>query len=176
MATTDIQITVDAAAIAQQVQNSKLPPGTPAKPTHIGSYSESMIYIAAASQNGNNTGNNQQQPKLSLQALKGDTVHWTINAFENADNTVYLYNGLFRPGNIITSSTFQSVPATNYLPPSGEPETAPAAYKNQCTFARSTVIKAAAQVEYTCCFMVVNNTDGSIVGYFSWSALIHIID
>lgn len=173
MATINIQIAVDAATLAEQVQDQKLSPGSLNGPTGLGAYSASNVYITMTSQNGNVVDNSQGQSELTVKANSGDTIEWAINTFDNnADNTVYLYNGAFNPSDAISALTYHSAQVGNYFPPSGNPTAAPSLYTNQVTYAQADIQKLNVQIQYTLSFIVVDNASGSIIGYFSWDPFI----
>lgn len=179
MSTINIQIAVDATAI---VENKSLGQGSQGSPTSLGSWTQSDVYISMTTQSGN-VNNNEGQSELEINANSGDTIEWTINTFDNnADYTVYLYNGTFNSqtqgvpaSEVITSLNYLSVQVNNYLPPSGSPTSAPTLFQNQVNFAQATLLKPGAVLQYTLSFILVNNTTGSIYGYYSWDPFINVI-
>ncbi|OKS87814.1 AidA/PixA family protein [Mucilaginibacter polytrichastri] len=178
MSIINIQILVDAAAIVAKA----LPAGSETNPTGLGSWSQSDVYISMTTQSGN-VNNNEGQSELEVNANSGDTIEWSINTFDNnADNTVYLYNGTFNSqtqgipaSQAISPLVYLSVKVNNYLPPSGNVTGTPTLYQNQVAFAQATLLQPGVVLQYTLSFIVINNTTGSIVGYYSWDPFINVI-
>jgi hypothetical protein len=98
MATINVLIAVDGAAIASQVADGSLSAGSQASPTYLGAYGSSNVYISMIAPNtyvSNGTpGQGQGQSELQVSANGGDTVEWAITTFDNNfDQTPFLYNG-----------------------------------------------------------------------------------
>lgn len=179
MSTINIQIAVDSNAI---VENASLSKGSQGSPTGLGAWSQSDVYISMTTQNGN-VNNNEGQSELEVNANSGDTIEWTINTFDNnADYTVYLYNGVFNSqtqgvtaSQVISPLNYLSVQVNNYLPPSGNPTGTPTLFQNQVNFAQATLLKPGAVLQYTLSFVLVNNATGNIYGYYSWDPFINVV-
>lgn len=175
MATINIQIAVDAATLAEQVQDGSISAGSVNSPTYLGSYTSSDVYICMITQSGNVNNNTQGESELSVSANGGDTLEWAMTTFDNNDDyTAFLYAGNFTPASAMTALTYIAPQTTIYLPPSGNPTGTLTAYTNQTSFAQATVIQTNLSVQYNLSFIVVNNKNGTVVGYFYWDPFIAV--
>ena len=176
MATINILIAVDAAMIAEQVNDRSLSPGSQGAPTSLGAWSQSNVYICMITQSGNVNNNSAQgQSELNVNANSGDTLEWAITTFDNDDDyTAFLYTGTFNPATAMTGLNYIAPQTTIYLPPSGNPTGGLTAYTNQTSYAQATVIQTNVTVQYTLSFAVVNNETGAVVVYFSWDPFITV--
>ncbi len=183
----NIQIQVDAATLAKNAQLHKKFAGTLDKPTNLGSWNESDVYISMTTQHSNVTYDSKKQAtegqghsELAVKANSNDTLSWTINTFDNnTDYTVYLYNGVFNPQDknpepAITPLTYISAEVLNYLPPSGNPTADPKPHNKQVASAQATVLRLGVTIQYVLSFIVVDNSTAEIVGYFSWDPFINV--
>lgn len=188
--TINVLITIDGETLYNKVQDGSLLPGTAAVPTSLGTYGTSNVYISLITQN-NNVSNNppggqgQGQSELSITCKVGDVIQWSVITFDaNTNQTPYLYNAIFEtvdpitrePNNlkvgITTPLTYKTTSVVNYFPPSGTPKGVPTSTTNTITTASGTITTAGQTIQYAPCFELVNNSDGTIIGYFSWDPYI----
>ena len=172
MATVNIIVTVDGASLA----TSGLGKGTTStSPYNLGSYSTSDVYISMVAPNGSVV-NNQGLSELTIDANSGDSVEWAITTFDNNfDQTPYLYSGSFNPSAAITALSFASSQAYAYLGTGNPPSTSnPTKFINQVNTASGTIQQVNVQIQYTLSFVLVNNANGSIIGYFTWDPFIKV--
>lgn len=185
MATVNVSIEVDVQKLAN---NSKLTVSTdPTKPTHIGDWKDSDVYICMTAPRdvvtkGDWADNDEGEgaSELSVNANASDTIQWTISSFDaNADYTVYLYavgylGGTNSNGYMEDPARFQHIPLTSYLPPGKDPTVKPEAVHNALYVAKADVLKTgSAQIRYNLSFAVVNNTSQQI-SYYYWDPFINI--
>jgi hypothetical protein len=113
--------------------------------------------------------------ELTVTANSGDTLRWSMQTFDsNSDFTAYLYAGTFNPSANISALVYLPVTTSSYLPTSSDPLAAPALVHNSVYFAQGTVLTPGTQIQYTLSFTLVNNSNGTIVGYFSWDPFINV--
>lgn len=176
MATINVLIAVDGATLAEQVADGKLPAGSSGSPTNLGSYASSNVYIAMVAPNSTVSNGTQGQSELQISANGGDTVEWAITTFDNNfDQTVYLYNGTFNPaGSINTPLSYACGQAYAYLATGNPPAAQPTKFVNQVSTVSGTIQKIGIQIQYTLSFVLVNNANGQIIGYFSWDPFINV--
>lgn len=176
MATINILIAVDGAALAQQVADGSLPPGLYGSPTSLGSYSQSNVYIAMIAPNSSIANSTQGQSELEVSANSGDTVEWAITSFDNNfDQTPYLYNSSFNPAAAInTPLSYASGQAYAYLATGNPPATTPTKFINHVNTVSGTIQEVGVQIQYTLSFTLVNNSTGAIIGYFMWDPFINV--
>ncbi|MES2381890.1 MAG: AidA/PixA family protein [Bacteroidota bacterium] len=180
MSQINILIAVDGATLAQRVQDGSLAAGTSGSPTGLGAWSSSDVFISMVTQNSNVTnGSSEGASELSITCNSGDELQWSIVSFDmNTGQTPYLYNGNFNCTNPagaaagITPLTYLTTEVVNYFPPTANPTGTPAEATN--TFARAigTVTTPGQTLQYTLSFVLVNNSNGNIIGYFSWDPFI----
>ena len=180
MATINVLIAVDGAAIASQVADGSLSAGSQASPTYLGAYGSSNVYISMIAPNtyvSNGTpGQGQGQSELQVSANGGDTVEWAITTFDNNfDQTPFLYNGNFNPsGSINTPLSYACGQAYAYLAPGNPPASTPTKYVNQVSTVSGTIQQIGVTIQYTLSFALVNNSNGKIIGWFYWDPFIQV--
>lgn len=173
MAQINILIAVDANTLAQRVQDGSLSAGTVSSPTNLGSYGSSNVYISMVTQNNNVTNNSQGQSELTITCDSGDELQWSIVSFDmNTEQTPYLYSGAFNPSTGITPLSYVTSQVVNYFPPSGTPTGTPVEATNTIARAIGVVTSPGQSIQYTLSFVLVNNANGTIIGYFSWDPFI----
>ena len=174
MATVNILVAVDGAALASQVADGKLPAGTSGAPTNLGSYGSSNVYISMIAPNSFVTNSTQGDSELQVSANGGDTVEWAITTFDNNfDQTPYLYSGSFNPpASMNTPMSFASGEAYAYLATGNPPASTPTKFVNQVSTVSATILQIGVTIQYTLSFVLVNNSNGQIIGYFSWDPFI----
>jgi nematocidal protein AidA len=175
MATINIQIAVDASTLAQQVADGSVKAGTQSSPTSLGSWSQSNVFITMTSQNSNVTNNSQGQSELYVKANSGDQVQWFVTTFDNnVDYTAYLYNGTFNPNTAFSGLTYLTPQVNTYLPNTNNPTGPINKFTNVESYALGTVLQVGIQIQYTLSFTLVNNSNGSVIGYFTWDPFIQV--
>ncbi|MFK7049996.1 Inclusion body protein [Flavobacterium columnare] len=175
MATISIQIAVDAASLASQVASGSIKAGTQSSPTSLGAWSDSNVFITMTSQNSNVTNNSQGQSELNVKANSGDQVQWFMTTFDNnVDYTAFLYNGTFNPNTAFSGLTYITPQVNNYLPPTNNPTGSLTKFTNNENYAIGTVLQVGTSIQYTLSFTLVNNSNGSIIGYFTWDPFITV--
>jgi len=174
MATINVLIAVDGATLAQQVKDGSISPGSAGSPTNLGSYGSSNVYIAMIAPNSSISNGTQGQSELQISANGGDTVEWAITTFDNNfDQTVYLYGSSFNPaGAINTPLSYACGQAYAYLATGNPPASTPTKFINQVSTVSGTILKIGVTIQYTLSFTLVNNSNGSIIGYFLWDPFI----
>lgn len=174
MAMIYVLVAVNGTQLAQQVADGSIKPGTQSSPTNLGSYQSSDVYISMTAQNSvvvNDGGGSE----LAVAANAGDTLRWSMQTFDsNSDYTAYLYAGTFNPSTNISSLIYLPVTTSSYLPTSTNPLAAPSLVHNSVYFAQGTVLTPGTTIQYTLSFTLVNNSNGAIVGYFSWDPFINV--
>lgn len=174
MSLINILVTVDGAALASQVADGSISAGSQGSPTGLGAWQSSDVYIAMISQHSF-TVNDGGGSELSIQANAGDSIRWTMQTFDgNTDYTAYLYNGNFNPSGNITPLNYFNMKTSEYLPPGTDPTAAPALEHNFTYAVMGTVIQPGGQTQYTLSFVLVNNNNGQIIGYFTWDPFINV--
>ena len=175
MQTIDILIAVDGAKLAQQVADGSVKPGSQGAPTSLGSYSESDVYISMITQNSNVNNDTQGDSELQVNANSGDIVNWTITTFgDNADQTAYLYDGTFSPSSAMHSLSYSNFQVKNYIPSGETPTATPTKYVNTLYNASGKIQQVDVKITYNLSFTLVDNSDGSIIGYFKWDPFIYV--
>lgn len=170
----NILVAVNGTQLAQQVADGSINAGTQSSPTSLGSYHNSDVYISMTAQNSVVV-NDGGQSELTVAANSGDTLRWSMQTFDgNSDYTAYLYAGRFNPPANISSLIYLPVTTSSYLPTSSNPLAAPSLVHNSAYFAQGTVLKPGATIQYFMEFTLVNNSNGVIVGYFSWDPFINV--
>lgn len=167
----NVLVAVDGYELAQQVRDGVISPGTKGTPTDLGAYSSSDVFISMISQHSSAT-NDQGGSELEITVNAGDSIRWAMMTFgSNLNYTAYLYNGIFNPTTVLSHLVLHPITATNYLP---DAESDIKTYDNQLYIAEGTVLKPGKEVQYTLSFALVDNSDGHIVGYFSWDPFINV--
>ncbi|MBP6385352.1 MAG: hypothetical protein KA313_09820 [Pseudarcicella sp.] len=176
MATINVLIAVDGAALATQVALGKLSAGSLNAPTNLGSYDSSNVFISMIAPNSSVSNNTQGQSELQISANGGDTVEWAITTFDNNfDQTPYLYSGNFNPaGSINVPLSYACGQAYAYLALGNPTATTPTKFVNQVSTVSGTILKIGVQIQYTLSFTLVNNATGNIIGYFTWDPFINV--
>jgi hypothetical protein len=188
--TINVLVVVDGETLYNKVLDGSLLAGTVTIPTSLGTFGTSDVYISLITQN-NNVSNNlpggheQGQAELSITCKVGDIVQWSVITFDaNTNQTPYLYNAIFEtvdpisrepnnlPLGITNPLTYKTTTVVNYFPPSGNPTTTPKKHTNTIATAAGTITIAGQTLQYAPCFALVNNSDGSIIGYFTWDPYI----
>jgi hypothetical protein len=191
MSQINVLIVVDGEALYNSHKLS-LPAGTKKEPINLNTYAQSNNYISLITQNShinNNTpgnGHEQGQSELTINAKVDDIIQWSVITFDaNTKQTPYLYNASFTtvdetnhsnggtPG--ITPLTYKTTTEVNYLPPNDKPKSTPTKVNNTIATASGVIITEVSQtLQYNPSFVLVNNSDGTIIGYFSWDPYIVI--
>jgi hypothetical protein len=176
MATINVLIAVDGAALASQVADGHLPAGSSGSPTNLGAYGSSNVYISMIAPNSYVSNGTQGQSELQISADGGDTIEWAITTFDNNfDQTPYLYSGSFNPSSAINIPlSYASGQAYAYLATGNPPASTPTKFINQVNSVSGTVIKLGLQIQYTLSFQLINNSNGQTIGYFSWDPFINV--
>jgi hypothetical protein len=174
MATINVLIAVDGAALASQVADKSLPAGSAGSPTNLGAYTSSDVYIAMITTNSTVSNGTQGQSELQIKANGGDSIEWAITTFDNNfDQTPYLYGSSFTPASAInTPLSYASGQAYAYLALGNPPASSPTKFINQVSTVTGTILKIGLTIQYTLSFTLVNNSTGQIIGYFSWDPFI----
>jgi len=174
MATINVLIAVDGATLAQQVADKSLSPGSSGSPTNLGSYSSSNVYIAMIAPNSSISNGTQGQSELQISANGGDTVQWAITTFDNNfDQSAYLYGSSFNPAAAInTPLSYASSQTYEYLATGNPPASTPTKFINQVNTVSGVIQQVGVTIQYTLSFTLVNNANGSIIGYFQWDPFI----
>ncbi|MES2654926.1 MAG: AidA/PixA family protein [Bacteroidota bacterium] len=183
----NVLITIDGETLYNQVQDGSLLAGTPDAPTSIGNYGSTDVYLSMITQHSNVTnnpqgGHGQGESELSIICNVGDSIQWSIITFDaNTGQTPYLYGANFNclapagaPAGIKIPLKYVTTEVVNHFPPTNNPTGTPIAATN--TIARATgLITASGQtLQYSLAFALVNNSNGTIIGYFSWDPFIVI--
>jgi hypothetical protein len=174
MSTIDILIAVDGAKIVKELAAGNLQKGTESTPTGLGSYTQSDVYISMISENGHIV-DQDGKSELTISAALGDTIRWSMTTFGyNLDNTAYLYNGSFSPQASISELVY--VPSSNseYLPVTSSPKSTPNKFNNQAYIAMATILVSSGTIQYTLSFQLIDNSNGAVIGYFSWDPFIKL--
>ncbi|WP_413668684.1 AidA/PixA family protein [Mucilaginibacter sp. Mucisp86] len=176
MATINVLIAVDAAKLASQVADGSLSAGTAGSPTNLGSYGTSDVYVAMIAPNSYVSNSTQGDSELQISANSGDTVEWAITSFDNNfDQTPYLYGGSFNPSTAINLPlSYACGQAYSYLALGNPPVNTPTQFINQVSTVSGTIIQLKVKIQYTLSFVLVNNSNGQIIGYFSWDPFINV--
>lgn len=174
MSTINVLIAVDGIQLSSQVDDQKLSPGTQASPTNLGAYSTSDVFIAMIAPNSVSS-NGQGTSELIINANSNDTVTWSITTFDNgADFSAYLYDSYFNPSAAMNPGVFDSSQTNTYLGQGNPPVNAPQKFVNQVNSFSAVVAEVGQYVQYTLSFVLVNNSNGAIVGYFYWDPFIKV--
>ncbi|MXN93037.1 hypothetical protein GR160_17560 [Flavobacterium sp. Sd200] len=169
----NILVTVDGAKLAEQVSDSKIAAGTKNAPTGLGAWSTSDVYIAMISQYSNVV-NDGGKSELTISANSGDSIRWAMTTFgNNADYSAFLYASSFNPSDAIVPNplTYINSQIEEHLPNNSGTLTP---FTNNIYIAQGTVVKVGLQVQYTLSFQLVDNSNGSTIGYFSWDPFIQV--
>lgn len=178
---------VDSETLYKKVQDGTLLPGTADNPTSIGNYGSTGAYLSMITQHNNVTNNpqgkyGQGKSELSITCDVGDTIEWSIVSFDmNTNQTPYLYGGTFKclapvgatPG-IETPLSFSTNNVTNYLPSNGNPIGQFKKVTNTIVTTSAAVNASGQTLQYSLAFTLINNANGSTIGYFSWDPFILI--
>lgn len=176
MATVNVLIAVDGASLAAQVADGQLSAGSAGAPTNLGSYGSSNVYISMIAPNSYVSNSTQGQSELQISANGGDTVEWAITTFDNNfDQTAYLYGSSFNPASAInTPLSYASGQAYAYLATGNPPASSPTKFINQVSTVSGTILQIGLTIQYTLSFVLVNNSNGQIIGYFLWDPFINV--
>jgi len=176
MATINVLIAVDGAALASHVADGSLSAGSAGSPTNLGSYGTSNVYITMIAPNSYVSNGSQGQSELQISADGGDSVEWAITTFDNNfDQTAYLYGSSFNPASAInTPLSYASGQAYAYLATGNPPASSPTKFINQISTVTGTILQIGLTIQYTLSFTLVNNANGSIIGYFMWDPFINV--
>ena len=176
MSTINVLIAVDGAALASQVADGSLPAGSAGSPTNLGSYGTSNVYISMIAPNSYVSNGTQGQSELQISANGGDTIEWAITTFDNNfDQTPYLYGSSFNPSSAInTPLSYACGQAYAYLATGNPPASTPSKFINQVSTVSGNVLQIGLTIQYTLSFVLVNNSNGHIIGYFLWDPFINV--
>jgi hypothetical protein len=193
MAQINILIAVNGEAIVEAMSGSdpKLKAGTLEKPANLGGNDSSDVYISMVTQNRNLTNKSitttnkwegEGGSELNITCNFGDELQWSIISFDmNREQTPYLYNGYFECQNPehtplgISPLKYLTTQVDNYFPPSDLPTGTPVKVINTVAKVISNVTTHDQQkLRYELSFVLVNNSNGDIIGYFMWDPFIVI--
>jgi hypothetical protein len=175
MTTINVLVSVDGGKLAQQVTDKVIAPGTATSPTSLGSYAQSNVFIAMVAPNASVANNSQGQSELQINAKARDEVEWAITTFDvNGDYTVYLYNGSFNPAAAIGPLGYVSAEGYAYLGTGSPASTKPSKFTNQTNTVSATIEQVNVSIQYTLSFVLVDNSNGNVVGYFYWDPFIKV--
>lgn len=167
----NVIVAVDGSKLAQQVAGGSISAGYENAPTSLGSWGSSDVYVSMIAQHSVAT-NDQGQSELTIAANSGDEVIWSMTTFGNsADHTAFIYGGTFNPDDAISSLILSNVEVENYLPDNSGTLTA---YTNHLYTATAIIEKVGVTIQYTLRFQLVDNSSGSVVGYFTWDPFIKV--
>jgi nematocidal protein AidA len=171
--TIDILCVIDAETLADAVANKTIAPGTLSKPTSLGDYSASNVYVFMITQ-GSRVVNDQAQSELTVDCEVGDNIRWTIsNPGAGVNHSCMLYD--FQSASIGTAITAPiCLPLATKLYINGQPDPQkPAAIAYTSSAWQCTALAKTASVQYNWSFQLIDPT-GKVVGYFSWDPFIKI--
>jgi hypothetical protein len=176
MSTINVLIAVDGAALASQVADGLLSPGSPDAPTNLGSFSMSDVYISMITTGNYVSNGDQGQSELEISANPGDTIQWSITTFDNNYNqTAYLYGSSFNPAFAInTPLAYACGEVYCYLAPGNPPANTPTKFINQFATVSGTLMETGLTIQHSLLFVLVNNPIGQVIGYFLWDPFINI--
>jgi len=173
MATINVLVAVDGNKVAQLVNDGRINPGTPGGPTSLGNYADSDVFIAMVAPNASVANNTQGQSELQISADARDEVEWAITTFDaNGNYTAYLYNGVFNPAGAMGPLTYVSAQGYVYLGTGSPASTTPTKFIDQTNTVSATIEEVNVKIQYTLSFVLVNNSNGNVVGYFCWDPFI----
>lgn len=170
MAQINVLVAVDGATLAQRVKDGSLSAGSKNAPTSLGSYTQSDVYISMIAQH--DYAANQGSSELTITANSSDLVVWTITTFgNNSDYTAFLYGGNFNPSSAMAGPIYANTQVAAHLPDShGTINT----YINHIYTATGIVAEVGVQIQYSFSFELIDNKDGSVIGYFMWDPFIQV--
>jgi hypothetical protein len=176
MGTINVLIAVDGTALASQVVDGALSPGSPDAPTKLDSYSASGVYISMIAAGNSVSNGDQGQSELEISANPGDTVEWVITTLDNnISQTAYLYGSSFNPAPVISSpSTYFCGEAASFLGTGNPPASTPTKFTNRVSNVSATVQETGETIQQSLSFVLVNNANGQVIGYFQWSPFITV--
>ena len=176
MATINVLVAVDGAKLAEQVADGSIKPGTAESPTYLGAYSSSNVYISMIAPDSYVDNGTNGQSELQIKANGGDTVEWAMTTFDNNfDQTAYIYGGTFSPeGSINIPLSYASGEAHAYLGTGNPASTSPTQFTNQVSTVSGTVLKLDLKITYHLKFILVDNSNGKVIGYFWWDPFINV--
>ncbi|MBW4891883.1 inclusion body family protein [Mucilaginibacter sp. HMF5004] len=175
MSTINVLIAVDGASLASQVSDGSISEGSANSPTNLGSYGSSNVFISMIAPNSFVCNSTQGQSELQISANGGDTIEWAITTFDNNfDQTAYLYAGAFNPATAInTPLSFACGQAYAYLALGNPPSSSnPTKFINQVSTVSGTILQIGVTIQYTLSFVLVDNSNGNIIGHFMWDPFI----
>ncbi|MES2381889.1 MAG: AidA/PixA family protein [Bacteroidota bacterium] len=185
--TINVLIAVDGETLYNQIQDGSLLAGTADSPTSIGNYGTTDVYLSMVTQHSNVTnnpqgGHGQGESELSIICNIGDIIQWSVITFDaNTGQTPYLYGGNFKclapagaAAGIKTPLKYLTTEVVNYFPPTNNPTGTPIAATNAIARAIGLITAPGQTLQYSLAFALVNNSNGTIIGYFSWDPFIVI--
>ncbi|MES2726957.1 MAG: AidA/PixA family protein [Bacteroidota bacterium] len=185
--TINVLIAVDGETLYNQIQDGSLLAGTADNPTSIGNYGTTDVYLSMVTQHSNVTnnpqgGHGQGESELSIICNIGDSIQWSVITFDaNTGQTPYLYGGNFKclapagaAAGIKTPLKYLTTEVVNYFPPTNNPTGTPIAATNTIARAIGLITAPGQTLQYSLAFALVNNSNGTIIGYFSWDPFIVI--
>nr|WP_321357875.1 AidA/PixA family protein [uncultured Draconibacterium sp.] len=178
MAQINILIAVDGISLANKVKDGSLKSGTVDSPTRLGGWGSSDTYISMIAKSGVAIAQ-QGQSELSIKAMAGDIIRWTMTTFDgNCSYTAFIYGGDFSPTGYLSSPlTFFNMSTNLHLPSSSDPKSGPIQnYHNHTWVTQSNIINCGAQVCYHFYFKLVDDSTGKVIGYFMWDPFINIAE
>ncbi|WP_076411947.1 AidA/PixA family protein [Shewanella sp. UCD-KL12] len=175
MSLINVQVSVNADQLSTQVRDGSIPAGNVNQPTNLGSYSSSDVFISMVAQD-NVVANDQGKSELRINAVAGDAIRWSMTTLDdNARNTAFLYDGHFNPSTCITPLTYFNMHTKLYLPAGAEPKNGVIVeYDSYDYVAQGSIIEPGQTIQYTLSFKLIDNSNGQVIGYFTWDPFINV--
>lgn len=179
MSTINVLIAINAKLIAENIRDGKLGKGTLDKPTNLGvSYSDADFYISMISP-WNTVSNYQGRSNLIIKANSGDLIQWNTTAFDNSDYSAFLIPNKIKFVTRAPNSNVKAIgnPEGNnseikvYLP---DDNGKVSAYKNNVYWVTTMIEKVGVTIDYYPVFELLNNQNGTSLGYFNWDPTIEV--
>nr|WP_319569863.1 AidA/PixA family protein [uncultured Draconibacterium sp.] len=181
MKTVNILIAVDTETLAGMLEDGELLPGSIDRPTGLGAWGGSDVFLSMVAQHSFAT-NNQGESELTVTCKSGDEIQWVIMGFDaNSDYTVYLFDGHFNvsqgsgtASDYISKLSYNKLKVPNYFPPQDDPKGALTKCDNTIYATDAKLLSYGVTLQYTLSFALVDNSTGKAIGYFSWDPFIKI--
>ena len=173
MADVPITIVVDGESLKYAVEyNPNFQNSTPDKPVNIGAYGSQDKYVYMMTKN-DFVVNDQAKSELTVKANPNNTIQWTMVTF-STDYTAFIYRGNFNPGDHLRYDGGSTVQVNTYLPANDEAPTGDRTkYKNEM-YVVDALVKKSGKIQYSFCFVVVDNSNGNTIGWFTWDPFINV--
>ena len=169
--TIDILCTIDAETLVDMVKEGKIAAGSIESPTSLGSWGSSDLYIYMITEK-NFVVNNQAKSELKISTRIGDNVRWKIDCPSNSQSCI-LYS--FRAGQgaeLLTPPQLMDLHEIKYI--NDQATTIKEVHVEDSVW-QSTVVNTG-DVQYSWSFQLVDNTNGKVIGYFTWDPFISICE